>query len=751
MESAQQTSGKLPVAASNREFVLRALHKVLDQGNSLSRCSAVKALVSINASDALSKQRLLDGLQDADPDVRMDVAAALGQLKIEAATAPLLDSLSSDPDGDVRIQAVLALSRIRPKQAVDPLLQCVQADGYPELDSMVDDMEYATCWAIQEQAVKALGEIGDQRAITLLMTLLQDEHYADLQECGFRALAQLHDGRVRAFLLAQLMDGNSCTKRRVAQALHCLPGVAENDDGLPCEFVQALTNSLLDADAAVRISAARALARTRNPLVAVSLTMLLTDPEPDVRDAAAATLRTIPSPEISGRLHVLLLQPDLKLKQTIAGLLGEIGDPESCQPLSQLLELDDPDVVYEAVRALGQIGLPGPEQRIASILSDENAHTTLRTQAARALGHILGNVAAPEAGEVASAAASPGDADASAGEGHRSGPRQILRTCVYDRDERVGYASMAALLQAYPEETSEWLADLLLEHPVSGENTHNAEADTATAPMTDALLPDAGKSPDASTVASILAGLPVADEDVTEDEILRKDIGEPEPAETFPDDTVRIFAIRLLGNLSDPAPNTAPALTEAFRNGTSKLRREALLAMGCLGDERSLPAIIEGLASKQPELRLAALDAAGSYASEHAVEEHLAMLCADPDPVIRARSLQFIGSASGPASRQCLYDALEDDDLDVCRTVLRCLTDAPGNEDCHARIMRLMFRFSGELRTEAAAALHRINDTRGATELVALLDDPDQEAIQWICIDALAELCDTLQTGTTLQ
>lgn len=745
MECSQQAGGKSPVAASNREAVLQALHKVLDHGNSLSRCSAVKALARVNACDADSQQRLIDRLQDADPDVRMDAAAALGQLRIAAAAAPLLNSLRSDPDGDVRIQAVLALSTIRPGQAVDPLHQCVQADGYPELDYMMDDMEYAVCWEIQEQAVKALGQIGDQRAIALLITLLQEERYADLQESGFSALAQLDDERARAFLLTQLTDGGPRTKRRVAQALVRLRSVAGNDDGLPPEFVQALSHALLDADAAVRISAVRALAGTRNPLVAVSLTMLLTDAEPEVRDAAAATLRAIPSPEISGRLHALLPGADLKLQRTIAGLLGEMGDPESCQPLRELLDLDDPDVVYEAVRALGQIGLPGPEQRIATILGDENAHTTLRTQAAQALGHILGNVERTEPDEVESAAASSRESDAGTGEGQPPEPRQILKICAYDRDARVSFASMAALLQAYPQETGEWLRQLLRELVSNGEKTDAAEV-----PATAAALPDTGKSPETSTIASITAGLPV-EIDVTDEKFIQPEAGEATSTAKIPDETVKMFAIRLLGNLSDPGPNTAPALTEAFGSGSPGLRREALLAMGRLGDQRSLPAIIEGLAATQPELRLAALDAAGSFLSDCSIEEYLATLCVDPDPVIRARSLQLISSASGPASRQCLYNALEDDDPDVCKTVLRALADMPGDDDCHDRIMQLMFRFSGELRTEAAAALQRINGKRGTAELVALLDDPDQEAIQWICIDALAELCDATQTGMTLQ
>ena len=62
------------------------------------------------------------------------------------------------------------------------------------------------------------------------------------------------------------------------------------------------------------------------------------------------------------------------------------------------------------------------------------------------------------------------------------------------------------------------------------------------------------------------------------------------------------------------------------------------------------------------------------------------------------------------------------------------------SEQLRDRILALMFEFSGELRTQAAAALRRMNDLSGAARLLELLNDPREEEFHWICMDALAEM-----------
>ncbi|GAG90135.1 unnamed protein product, partial [marine sediment metagenome] len=260
---------------------------------------------------------------------------------------------------------------------------------YPQLDQLVDDLEYSSCWEVQSQALNALGEIGDPSATEAVIELLEQEEYSDLQEAGFQALIRLGDERGKAFLLQQLKNGGRLAKRRAAQAL--ADTVKQSMDGgqMSEELVAGLVSALTDAESSVRISAARALALSGNPLVMVSLTLLLNDPDLEVRGEVSKLLGQVKGREIVDRLHQLLNESKLGQIKQIAKVLGEIGDPASVAPISALLDSADGDLLYEVICALGNIGVLGPENKLAKVLLNTRHHASIRLQAASALGRIL--------------------------------------------------------------------------------------------------------------------------------------------------------------------------------------------------------------------------------------------------------------------------------------------------------------------------------------------------------------------------
>jgi HEAT repeat protein len=724
--------------SGSRKKVVDALHGGLERDNSLSRCCAVRALERLNARDKKSRQGLIGLLRDPDPDVRIDAAAALGQLQVTEAVDPLLGNLENDPEGDVRIEAVKALSRIRSKKAVEPLIRCFKADGYPELDQMVDDAEYGACWEVQSQALNALGEIGDQRATEPVMEALEDEDYEDLQESGFRVLAQLNTGKAQEFLLTQLKAGGRLARRRAAQALAALPEMRGKSKNLPRELLNALTNALVDTDRSVRIYAARVLGESRSPLVVVPLTLLLTDADTEVRKEAATVLGKMRGREVVDRLHSLLAEPDPSLKRQIVQVLGDASHPTSLEPLSALLDAEDDDLLYEVVRALGGIGVPGPQEKLAGILANKKVHATVRIQAAWALGRILGN--ARRAHKQGSQVKTRSESKRRQAGSEAPRPEEVLADTVFDEDERVCYAALSALVEMDPQKAARRLVGLL---PENGANKHGQrkpagvlpEAVTAGAPgKAPEELKDmvAGHSSETSTLASILtsqaqeAGAAVAPPE--------------EPPQDVPGTSVQILAARLLGGTPNPGPQAVKALTEAFEAGETGLRREALLALGRIGDKKALPTVLKGLEAEQREVRLAALEALAGFTNASGIGKRLAALCQDPDPAVRLRAVQALGAGNGPKVEQCLCHALEDENLEVCRAALGALSKQTYNQDCSDRIVDLMFKFSGELRQEAAAALRRLRDFSPVAWLLNTLNNQDQEEFHWICIDALAEM-----------
>ncbi|MFQ5757036.1 MAG: HEAT repeat domain-containing protein [Acidiferrobacterales bacterium] len=719
--------------------ILRTLHGVLERDNSLSRCCAVKALEKINARDKKSKETLIGLLLDPDPDVRTDAATALGRMHVVEATEPLIGNLENDPEGEVRIAAVRALSEIRSKKAVEPLICCFRADGYPELDQLVDDMEYGTCWEVQAQALHALGEIGDQRATVPVMEALENEDYEDLQENGFHVLARLNTGKAQEFLLTQLKAGTRLGRRRAAEALAALPELRRERPELSPELLTGLTDALMDPDSSVRVYAARALGGSRNPLVVVPLTLLLTDPDPEVRKEVATLLGQMRGREVVERLHSLLTEPDPKVKQQIARVLGDIGDPASLAPLSQLLDTKDDDLLYEVVQALGKTGVPGPREKLAEILANKTAHAAVRMQAAWALGRILGHAAG--ANNQTKQVGHKGASKTQRRGLKKSTAQQVLADSVFDADERVAFAALTALAEMDPKNIAARLARLLQQNTPSGK-TGAPRADLSE--DADARKREPGKIPEelkdmltgrdarTSTLASIFSG-PVQAEEATLETI------EAPPARAH-GNTVRILAARLLGGISSPQPQVIDALVDAARAGENSLRSEALQALGRIGDKKGLPAVIEGLGAEQREVRLAAVEALAGLTRVAGTDKRLAALYQDPDPAVRLQVVQALGFRKGPKVGRHLYRALEDENLEVCRAALGALSKQTYTRDCTDRIVDLMFRFSGELRQEAAAALRRLRDFSPAAQLLNTLNNQDQEEFHWICIDALAEM-----------
>jgi HEAT repeat protein len=711
-------------AQLDHERVLQSFYQVLGRDNALSRCCAIKALERVDGREDESRRRLIDSLLDPDPDVRTDAAVTLGRMRVSEATESLLYNLENDPDGEVRVEAVKALSRIGSQAAVEPLIRCLQADGYPELEDggMADDMPYAACWEVHNQTLDALGKFADARATESVIALLENDEYADLQERGFRVLAEISNDRARAFLLLRLEADDALARRRAACALTALPRLDGDGPELSSEIENRLTSALMDPDPGVRLYAARALARSDNPLVIVPLTMLLADPETEVRREVAVVLGRMRGREIVERLHGLLADSDPQVRRRVAQVLGEIGDPGSSASLIPLLEAEDEDLVHDAIGAIGKIGVAGSETKLAEILDDEEAHFTVRVQAAKALGRLLRI-----------------DTPVRQGEEKTPDPRDALNRAVFDKRDAVRQAALHALVECDASQAVEILSGFLrgarpaVDAPPRDDGASEADIDQAQQEVP-AEIERLIVGHDATT-STLAAMLPPALEEA------------PAPPETasvdeqaVPCNAIRILAARLLGGLPAPGAHAVQGLMDAYGEGNAELRREIIVALGRIADHQAIPVILSGLAAEEQEIRSAALDALEQFPGAFAADEYLVALLADEDPYIRERAVQAIGAMQSPAAVAHLPPMLADGDRKVCRAALRALPRHMASEALSARIFDLMFAFSAELVTDAAAALRRMDDWRSASRLVAMIDDPQQEEFHWICIDALAEM-----------
>jgi HEAT repeat protein len=696
-------------SAGGRARVVEALRAALAGENAATRCAAVRALARVDARGSETAQDVIGRLRDPDGDVRVDAAAALGRMRAAPAVTALIERLESDPDGEVRIETARALGRIGSPAAVEGLIRCLRRRGYPELDAFAASGGYAPSWEVQTRSLEALGEIGDPSAEDAVIENLAGEAGEALQEEGFRALVRLGGARGWSYLFGELRGGTRLARRRAARALAARPRPGGGAPEFPPELVQSLMEALLDPDAGVRIEAARALAGSGLPAAEVAITLLLADRDADVRKAVATLVPGLRTGSALGRLHVMLAEAEPELKRLVVRVLGERGDPASVAPLAGLLASNDDDLLAPAVRALGEIRRPGAEKALAAILADPKRHHGVRALAAWALGRVLAGRNGAQAARTEAAQA-----------------REALAAAVRDVDERVSQAALCARVESDPAGAPGALVQLI-ESPAQPPERGGGEPEAEIPPGLRDLVE--GHSAQTSTLAAILAARGAAQPAAAE--------GEAAPMSV---QALRLLAVRLLGNCESPGAEALAALRRSSAAPDAALRREALLSLGRIGDAQGRDALLAGLGDEAREVRLAALEGLAALHGVPGLPARLVALCDDPDAEVRVRALGALAATSEPQAAQHLARALQGPSRDVCRAALRAVTPANRTAEIPERIVDQAFRFSGELRAEAGAALRRLEDFAAAAPLLAVLDDPVRDDDHWIAIDALAAL-----------
>jgi HEAT repeat protein len=715
---------------SSRTEVLQTLHAVLDGENFLSRCTAINAVGRIGGHDAASRRRLIDLLSDPDPTLRIESAAALGHTGSHDAADALLASLTGDPIDEVRTQAAAALSKIGAPNSLESLIDCLANGGYPHLDEHLDEMEFGASWAVRGHALQAVGEIGDPAAVEAVIAFVEDEDNEDLQESGFRVLACLGGAPARAFLLAQLRMGSALAKRRAAKVLSLGESGGAGEQLLPHDMFDALDNALGDGTPAVRMAAARALGGREDSRASSRLIGMLGDGDHEVRNTAAEILGNFGGAETAAHLHPLLEDSDPRRQAPIARILGQIGATISLDPLEALLETDNEELLFEVLGALGNIGGSRKVARIAEILDRDGIGNDLRLQTVHTLERLLRGAASRDKDAVGLV-------------------RVILDETLDSEDERVVYAALSALVEIEGARALPRLLSLLQAEPETDETDEPEELEESEEPDApeEAAIEAApgGENPEAeaepgisenSTLGSIQAGfpgLPPAPE---------ADAGAVESAleARRQCEMLRLLAARLLPRLGDVGEEAIEALMAAARVAPADLQRAALSSLAEIGDARALPVLLDGLEADHLETRLAALDGLGRFAGEAAVAARFTELLEDSDPNVRVRAVTAIAGAEGGGVSSCLARALGDEDPGVCRAALRALSRATYASEHGALVLDLLFRFSGEMRLEAARTLRRLDDVAATEALLGKLKAQQNEEQHWICIDALAEL-----------
>lgn len=395
------------------------LHALLDElrrnhRNFSALSSALRLLASTEHDLTVPLAALLD---DPDPDLRMQVALALGEQHDPAAIEPLMGALH-DPDQNVRFHAIEALGRLRATAAVDALVAIAESGdffvAFAALDALalIRDPRIARRLVplldrpeIREAVVGLLGTIGDVQVSGAIARSLNED--PDGGGAAAQALVQIDtressrarqqsqvpqltresiDERGRAHLVSAL--DQPATRRAAltvlgwlrdpAMAPHLLRFVGSEDRDAALAGLVALDQAGIDHlmtccrsdDPATAAAAVGALGQTGSRRATPMLLEWL-DRGGAVGIAAAAALAKIGDPAAFEGLLSRAGHRDGAVRQAIVGALNSIGHPDLPARTGQLLESGDPLLRESGVKIVGYFGFAALTAKVVELTRDE--------------------------------------------------------------------------------------------------------------------------------------------------------------------------------------------------------------------------------------------------------------------------------------------------------------------------------------------------------------------------------------------
>ena len=258
--------------------VLAPLMAALKSPDWIVRMHAAKALGRIQDPGAVAS--LVPLLQDKVKAVREETSTTLAAIG-EAAQSSLLAALTH-AEWLVRLHAVEALGKTRSPEAVDPLLSV-----------LFNDRDRA----VREDAVRALGQIGDARAVEFLVTVMKEP---GLRPLAVEALGRIGDRRTVPVLIdvlkgmerpeiSQPIDGcgDQWDEERLTlgEAVRAL-GAIRDEAAIP-SLMKALRYTV------TRAEAADALTRFGSAVIAPLLAVLARESDDNIRYHVKDTLARV--------------------------------------------------------------------------------------------------------------------------------------------------------------------------------------------------------------------------------------------------------------------------------------------------------------------------------------------------------------------------------------------------------------------------------------------------------------------------
>jgi cellulose synthase operon protein C len=556
--------------------------------------------------------------------------------------------------------------------------------------------------ASRRVAARELSTLGASRATPLVLKAMADPD-VEVRLAGAQSAVRLRIAPATDVALQWLGEREAKLRIAACEVANAMPAP---------RAVPALARALGDSDPLVRSACADALGAQASPDAVAPLSGKLDDPTPAVRAQVARALAKLGDPRAVVPLVGKVQDSVPDVRQAVVRALGDLGDTRATQALLLALRDTVAEVKVEALAALGRLRAPEAASAIAPLALERNP--AVRQAALVALGRIA------TADAVRALMKALGTQEDAAG--------TLDRTSVRD-----------ALVSAGAPAVTELTA--LLEHPVPpavatsaawvlGELRATKSAPVIVAALRKGTLP-------AGAALHALAGAGTAEQVP----VVLEFVADPSPV-------VREAALRAATALLDPtrpdgrAVEPLAATLRAPRTSPGERAAVAML-LGRTGAPRAAAELAGLVASKDPALRLAAIDALGALgaaspqarAGDSTTDDALVPLLADADPAVRLHTAVALASSGGAKARSALIAKLNGGDEVDRYSVLAALggiLERNPDELATARLFRELAVAAGPERDaviEAAGRARLPSVVRALADVAAKGDVDDRRMV----------------------
>ena len=282
-------------------------------------------------------------LSDPQPGVQEAASAVLALIADERVLIPLIDALENQ-DWIVRMHAAKALGRIKDARAIEPLIPLLQdkvkavreeatialaAIGDAALPSLLEALKHPE-WLVRLHAGEALGKSRSADAVEPLLWVLFNDHDQAIREDVIRALGQLGDGRALEFLMTVMKEPglrplavDALGKIGDRRAVQVLIAVLEGGDRPVASRTVAGCGDSWDEEMETKGAAVRALGSLGDdsaiPVLLKALEQTVT------RADAAAALAKFGSKVIAPLLTIMTQTSDENMRFHVKDALAKVG------------------------------------------------------------------------------------------------------------------------------------------------------------------------------------------------------------------------------------------------------------------------------------------------------------------------------------------------------------------------------------------------------------------------------------------